>query len=165
MSKETQAQKQKTLQVEQGYNISIEYTFTDKDNNLLGSSEHSGVYTFLAGFGDAIPGLEKNIEGATIGETRKFSIPPNEAYGETDTNLIHTLPRSSFPTDYQIVVGNTVSINNKQMTIITVEDNMITVDGNHPLAGKELFFTATITNITVPDEQEGCSCGSSCGCS
>ncbi len=155
---------QNTLQVEQGYSISIEYSFADKDNTILGSSEHSGEYTFLAGFGDAIPGLEKNLEGAVVGETRTFSIPAGEAYGEKDSRLVHVLPRNSFPADYQITVGNTVSINNTQMTITAVENDLITVDGNHPLAGKELFFTATITNITVPDENQGCGCGGSCGC-
>lgn len=153
-------------QVKPGYTVSIEYSFSDENNILLGSSEHSGEYTFRAGQGDALPGLEKKLKGAVIGETRKFCIAAKDAYGMHNPDLVQSIPRNAIPKDLELKLDNTIYINNRQARITAIDAQLITIDGNHPLAGRKLFFTAKITKIEQENEveQESCACGGSCSC-
>ncbi len=155
---------EKSLHVGAGLFITISYLFTDQEKNTLGSSEHSGDYVFLFGAGDTIPGLEKHLEGAEVGETRKFVIPAKDAYGNYNADLNHTLPKSSFPKELELQVGKTIYVNNKQMHIIGLDETTVSVDENHPLAGKELHFTTCIRSIQEESEQSSCCGGGNCSC-
>ncbi len=155
---------EKGLHVGAGLFITISYLFTDQEKNMLGSSEHSGDYVFLFGAGDTIPGLEKHLEGAEVGETRKFVIPAKDAYGVYNADLNHTLPRSSFPQELELKVGRPIYVNDKQMNVIGLDETTVSVDENHPLAGKELHFTTNIISIQEENEQSSCCGGGGCSC-
>ncbi len=149
-----------------GHFVQLEYTFTDKEGRLLGSSAQSGFYEFKIGAQDAIPGLEEHILGLEQNTEAEFVIPAKKAYGERDESLSVSVPRSYFPEETAIVMGNRVAINHKILTIINYNDTTVYLDGNHPLAGVDLCFSVRIRSLSEkkPENYGGCGCSSSCGC-
>ncbi len=149
-----------------GSYIQLEYTFTDPNGELLGSSAHSGLYTFKIGSGDAIPGLDEFVTGLEPGQDTHFVIPAVKAYGIRDESLSVSVPRTYFPEETAIEMGNRVAVNHKILTITNYDDSQVFLDGNHPLAGIDLHFAIRVTKVsdTEPDEYQGCGCSSSCGC-
>ena len=77
--------------------VTIEYSFTSPDGELLGSSDYSGPFTFRQGTGDVVPGLDARIEGHRIGEQLEFVIPPEEAYGLRDEAKVKRLAKQHLP--------------------------------------------------------------------
>lgn len=146
--------------------ITIEYTFSTPDGDLLGSSEYSGPFTFRHGYGDVVPGLDSRIEGAVVGEERSFVIPPGEGYGERDESKVKRLPADALPLGREPEPGMRVHINGTVTTITEVSDDHITLDGNHPLAGIPLHFQLRVTDISpeAPETHGGCGCGGTCAC-
>lgn len=148
-----------------GQYITIEYTFSNQQGNLLGNSDLSGAFSFCVGNEDTIPGLECHIVGHEVGTELEFTIPMHEAYGVYSKDLINIIPRTSLPKNLQPSVGLQITINNERVMITEVSDSHITTDKNHPLAGMDLKFKAKI--ITISNENptvEGCGCGNSCRC-
>ncbi len=145
----------------------ISYTFTDDNENLLGSSDSSGHYTFCFGSGDCIPGLEPRITDMKEGESKSFVIPASEGYGVYNKDLTHTIPKSSLSNSLQLREGLQFMLNDIPVIVVSIDDDMVTVDGNHPLAGIDLHFTVRIEAISVDmpsSYNNACGCGNSCGC-
>ena len=146
--------------------ITIEYTFTNQDGDLLGSSLQSGLFTFGVGEGDAIPGLEEHIVGNPVGTVLQFIIPATKAYGIHNPSLVQTIEQSVLPESLSVSVGQSITINNTRVTITEITDTSITLDRNHPLAGIDLHFSAKITDISdTRKDAHGCGCGNACSCS
>ncbi len=155
-----------TIESQEKY-YTITYSFTDGGEELLGSSETSGPYTFCFGSGDCIPGLEPRIADMQEGESRSFVIPAAEGYGTYNPDLARTIARSSLPESLQLQEGLQLTINNTLVTVVSVDGDMVTVDGNHPLAGVDLHFSVRIEAISFEPPRgygESCGCNSSCGC-
>lgn len=146
--------------------ITIEYTFSAPDGTLLGSSEYSGPFTFRQGYGDVVPGLDTRVEGAQIGETLSFEIPPEEGYGERDESKVKTFPVDALPLGRDPEPGLRVNINGTIMVITEVTDDTLTLDGNHPLAGIPLQFELRIVDVSdeAPVSEGSCGCGGTCNC-
>ncbi len=148
--------------------VTILYTFKNSNGDILGNSDTSGPYVFCIGTGDAIIGLEENIQEMKEGESKEFVIPSYKAYGEYKQDLVKEIPKSSLPQKFIPEKGNTITINKNIKAIITeVQENSITVDANHPLAGLDLYFSITLQSISAypPEESnETCGCGHSCQC-
>jgi FKBP-type peptidyl-prolyl cis-trans isomerase SlyD len=130
-------------------------------------------FGFVTGAGQIIPGLEKELMGKSEGYEAQVVVGPEDAYGPVNENLVQEIPRSQFPEDTEIEPGMTFHAQGPQgpimLTVKTVNDNeTVTVDLNHPLAGKELHFDVKVVEVREPTAQElalaeqqvaGCGCG------
>ncbi len=163
--------------------VSIDYTLKDKDGKIIDSSKDSDALEYLHGYGNLIKGLEKELEGKTEGDTFSVVIPPAEAYGEYNKELVLNVPKEQFDTDVEIEPGMQFQANmaggGQIVTVTAVTEKEVTVDANHPLAGQTLYFDVKVVAVREATPEElmprssgcggcsGCSggCGSSCGSS
>lgn len=139
--------------------VSFHYTLTDDDGQQLDSSVGKEPLAYLHGAGNIIPGLENALTGKAVGDAMTVAVSAAEGYGEVQKELIQDVPRSSFQGIDEIEVGMQFEAQTGQggavpVTVTAVTDEMITVDGNHPLAGKNLNFDVTIEAIRDATEEE-----------
>ncbi len=139
--------------------VAIDYKLTDRDGNLIDSSEGNGALHYIHGIGNLIPGLEKALEGKATGDHIKVAIPANEAYGERNDSLCQKVPKDQFDMSEGIELGMQFEVETEEagelvVTVVEVEQDTITVDGNHPLAGVELHFDVTIKSIREASAEE-----------
>lgn len=138
--------------------VSIDYTLTDKAGTVLDTSEGQAPLSYIQGIGNLIPGLEKALEGKTAGETLSVSVAPEEGYGERDDAMMQVVPRDRFESDAQIEVGMRFQAMSEAgpqvVTVVELDDENVTVDANHPLAGETLNFAVTIVDVRAASEEE-----------
>lgn len=137
--------------------VSIHYTVRDEDGVQLDSSAGREPLTYLHGANNIIPGLELALEGKQIGDQLQVSIVPAEAYGEYLDHLVESVPRDAFG-DNALEVGMRFEAQTNQgpvsVVVTSIDEDLVTVDGNHPLAGKSLTFDVTIEGIRDASEEE-----------
>lgn len=137
-----------------GDRVKIEYTGTLDDGTVFdSSSNHGRPLEFQVGSGQVIKGFDDAILGMKEGEEKQFRILPTDAYGEHDPTLIQKVPREIFPADAELVPGLLfeagLPTGEKVPAMIkAVEEGIVSVDLNHPLAGKNLNFKIKLTEIT-----------------
>lgn len=135
-----------------GNMVEVDYVGTFEDGTEFDSSRESGPFALILGSGGAIVGFENAIRGMEIGESKKFTLSPEEAYGEYDPTLIVDMPREFIPTDEEVTLGDRVTLFDGgqffQATIMGMNETNVTFDLNSPLAGKTLTFDVTVVNIT-----------------
>ena len=138
--------------------VSIHYTLTSKDNEVLDSSEGQDPMNYLHGAGNIIPGLENALLGKAQGDELNVVVSPEEGYGAHDEDLLQTVPRSAFEGVEKIEVGMRFSAETDQgpvsVIIAAVEEDTVVVDRNHPLAGEELHFAVKIVAVREASEEE-----------
>lgn len=139
---------------------SIHYTLKNDAGEILDSSEGREPLLYLHGAGNIIPGLENALTGKTAGEQLSVTVGPEQGYGQQQEDLIQSVPRSSFQGVDQIDVGMRFQADSNQgpmvVTVTAVDEENVTVDGNHPLAGQNLNFDVEIVEVreATQDEQE-----------
>ncbi|HET9933519.1 MAG TPA: peptidylprolyl isomerase, partial [Polyangiaceae bacterium] len=113
--------------------------------------------SYLHGFGNIVPGLEKALEGKGVGDALKVVVAPDDAYGERDEKLVQAVPRDEFP-DGEIAVGMRFRADSpsgsKVLTVVALNDSEVTVDANHPLAGCTLSFDVKVRGIRDATQEE-----------
>ena len=138
--------------------VSIHYTLRDKAGNVLDSSEGNQPLAFIQGMGNIIPGLESAMLGKSVGDKFDAVIPAAEAYGERIEELVQVLPRSMFTGIDEIMVGMqfqaTGGTGPVVITVTDIEDDRVTVDGNHELAGVELHFAVEVVDVRDASAEE-----------
>ncbi len=138
--------------------IGFHYTLKDKDGNTIDSSQGGNPLLFLEGSGQIIPGLESQITGLAIGDTKSVEVKAGEAYGEVVEDLKITVQKSQFPGDQDLTIGDQFQVNNEPhapiFTVVHIEGENVHIDGNHPLAGKDLFFEIEITEKRDATDEE-----------
>lgn len=138
--------------------IGFHYTLTDKSGTVLDSSVGEEALFFLENSQQIIPGLEKVISLMNVGDKKKIEVKAQDAYGEVNTDLVVKVKRTQFPPDANLQVGDQFQVNNDPhspvFTIISLESDEVTVDGNHPMAGKDLYFDVEIVGIRNATEEE-----------
>jgi len=144
--------------VENGQVVSMEYKLT-VDGEVLDSSEEAGPLQFLAGYGNIIPGLENEMIGMKIGDSKDVVVTPENGYGEFDDDAFMEVPRSEFPKDMEIEAGIELNLTDEdgQQQIGRVEsfdDSAVRLDFNHPLAGAELHFSVKVIALRDPTAEE-----------
>ena len=136
----------------------IHYTLKNKDGEILDSSLDSEPLLYLHGAQNIVPGLEKELAGKTIGDTLSVIVTPDEGYGNYNKGLLQELPRDMFSGIDLIEVGmefHAETQYGRQVVEVTkVENDTITVDGNHPLAGKNLHFDVEIVEVREATKEE-----------
>ena len=139
--------------------VSIDYTLTGPQGQVLDSSEGRGPLTYMQGVGNLIPGLERELEGKSKGDQVKTTVPAADAYGERDDQLVQSVPRSAFQGIDNIQPGMQFQARGPggQTTVVTVanvEGDQVTVDANHPLAGMPLTFDVTVVDVRDATDEE-----------
>lgn len=138
----------------------IEYKLTNDDGKVLDSTEGGKPLAYLHGSGTIIPGLETALDGKTAGDNVQLTLPPSEAYGERNEALRQQVSPEQFQGVDDLQVGMQFRAQTEAgslvMTVVDVGENAVTVDGNHPLAGKTLHFDVTVNDVreATPEEIE-----------
>jgi FKBP-type peptidyl-prolyl cis-trans isomerase SlyD len=144
--------------VENGQVVSMEYKLT-VDGEVLDSSDQAGPLQFLAGRGNIIPGLENEMMGMKIGDSKDVIVAPEDGYGEFDEEAFMEVPRSEFPKDMEIEEDIELNLtdedgNQQVARVESFDDNVVRLDFNHPLAGAELHFTVKVVALRDPTAEE-----------
>jgi peptidylprolyl isomerase len=135
-----------------GDTVRIHYTGKLEDGTQFDSSEGRDPLEFALGGGQVIPGFDNAVEGMAVGDRKSVTIQPEEAYGPRHDQLIQDVPRNQLPDDMTPAVGMELQAQNEtgevmRFAVTAVDDESITVDGNHPLAGKALNFDIELVEI------------------
>lgn len=147
------------MQISNAKVATIDYTLKDEQGEVLDSSQDDGPLSYLHGYGNIVPGLENALEGKGAGDSVKATVPPAEGYGERDDKLVQKLARDKFP-EGEIDVGMRFHAHShgqrRVLTVTAVNEREVTVDGNHPLAGRTLSFDVTVREVrdATPEELE-----------
>ncbi|NDV02573.1 FKBP-type peptidyl-prolyl cis-trans isomerase [Pseudoroseicyclus tamaricis] len=138
-------------QVKQGDTVSIHYTGTT-EGQTFDSSEGREPLQFQVGSGQIIPGLDAAIPGMEVGESKTVTVPATEAYGETDPSAKQTVARAQIPDNIPLEPGTRLQMQTPQgqavpVTVAEVTESEVTLDANHPLAGKDLTFQIEVVDV------------------
>lgn len=137
---------------------SIHYTLTDGEGKVIDTSEGQEPLAYLHGAGNIIPGLEKALQGKTVGDKFTVNIPAAEAYGVRDDSMVQELPSNMFSGIDKIEEGMEFHAETEQglqvVTVTKVEGDTVTIDGNHPLAGVDLTFDVEVAEVRDATKEE-----------
>jgi len=144
--------------VQDGQVVSMEYTLR-VDGEVLDSSDGVGPLQFLAGYDNIVPGLEREMIGMQIGDSKDVVVAPADGYGEFDDEAFMDVPRSEFPSDMELEEGVELSVTdedgkNQYARIESMTDESVRLDFNHPLAGAELHFNVKVIALREPTKEE-----------
>lgn len=138
--------------------IGFHYTLTDKTGNVMDSSIGDEPLYFLENSQQIIPGLERVIALMNIGDKKKIEVKAADAYGDVNPELVVKVKKTQFPPGAQLTVGDQFQVNNDPhspvFTIMSIDTEEVTVDGNHPMAGKDLFFDVEIVGMRDATKEE-----------
>ncbi len=138
--------------------VSMHYKLTNDRGETLDSSEGSEPLAYIHGIGNLIPGLEKALEGKQAGDKLKVHVNPEDGYGNRDDALIQAVPRRMFKGMGDLKVGMRLQAQSDHgvriVRITHVAGDMVTVDGNHELAGVPLNFDVEITEVRDATSEE-----------
>ncbi|MFP4089616.1 MAG: peptidylprolyl isomerase [Cyclobacteriaceae bacterium] len=136
-----------------GNTVKVHYTGKLKDGTVFDSSlQRNEPLEFTLGQGNMIAGFEKAVTGMGVGDTKVADIPVNEGYGERREDMILEVPRQDVPENISPEVGQRLAVQQKDgssipVTVTDITDKSITLDANHPLAGKDLVFEIELLEV------------------
>jgi peptidylprolyl isomerase len=135
-----------------GDTVRIHYTGKLEDGTQFDSSEGREPLQFAVGGGQVIPGFDNAVEGMAVGDKKSVTIEPEEAYGQRHDELVQDVPKDQLPDDLTPAVGMQLQAKDPsgqlmRLSVTAIDDESITVDGNHPLAGKTLNFDIELVEI------------------
>lgn len=146
------------MTIEKDKVVSIDYTLTGDNGETIDSSAGREPLSYIQGHQNIIPGLEKELEGKTVGDKLTAVIPPEEGYGKFQESLIQEVSKDVFQGVDKIEVGMQFQAQMENapvvVTVTQVEDDKVTIDGNHPLADQTLNFDVEVKNIREATEEE-----------
>ena len=139
-------------QAQDGSKVKVHYTGKLDDGTVFDSSKDRDPFEFTIGTGSVIPGFEKGVVGMETGETKTITIPPDEAYGQTREELVADVKKSHFPPDINPEVGQQLQMQQPDgrplnVVVTKIEGDDVTLDANHPLAGKTLTFVIELVEV------------------
>ncbi|WP_172296419.1 peptidylprolyl isomerase [Pseudoruegeria sp. HB172150] len=139
-------------QAKAGDTVRLHYTGTLDDGTQFDSSAGNDPLEFTVGSGQIIPGLDKEVSGMAVGDKKTVTIEAEEAYGAHDPSRIQTVPREQIPPHIPTDPGTQLQMQTPQgqaipVTVTAADDQGVTLDANHPLAGKALTFDVELVEI------------------
>ncbi|GAB6042281.1 FKBP-type peptidyl-prolyl cis-trans isomerase [Endothiovibrio diazotrophicus] len=139
-------------QAKSGDTVRVHYTGTLSDGSQFDSSQGNDPLEFTIGGGQVIPGFDAAVTGMAVGDSKSVTIPADEAYGQRIDEAIQAVPRSAIPEEIEVKEGMQLqaAAPNGQPVVVTVvsfDDESVTLDGNHPLAGQDLTFALELVEI------------------
>lgn len=148
------------MKVEEHAVVLIHYVLTNNDKEVLDSSEGQDPLAYLHGTGHLIPGLEAQLLGKVAGDKLNVTVQPGDGYGEFNKELVQTVPSDVFEGVESIEPGMQFQTSNEDgssgetITVVSVENDEVTIDGNHPLAGETLHFAVDIIEVREATAEE-----------
>ena len=139
--------------------VTMHYELKDSEGEVLDSSKGQDPLVYLHGAGNIIVGLEEQLIGKTVGDNVAAIVSPEKGYGMPVDALVQTVPKEAFGEEIdKVAVGMRFQAETEQgpvpVVVTAMDDTMVTVDGNHPLAGKELHFDISIAEIREASAEE-----------
>lgn len=138
-------------QAQNGDTVRVHYTGTLDDGTVFDSSKGREPIEFQVGSGQVIAGFEEAVSGMDVGEAKKVTIPAAQAYGERREELMLQVQRSQFPADVEPAVGQQFQMSQGEQNFVVnvadVDGERITLDANHPLAGRDLTFELELVDV------------------
>jgi peptidylprolyl isomerase len=139
-------------QAKSGDFVHVHYTGRLDDESVFDTSDGRDPLTFQLGKGQVVPGFEGAVTGMEVGEKKTVSFPSDEAYGPRLEQLVFTAPRENLPEGYDPQEGEMMRLETKdgrQMDVVVIfkDEEVVRMDGNHPLAGKDLTFDIELVKI------------------
>jgi|TARA_B110000444_G_C18629782_1_gene496282 FKBP-type peptidyl-prolyl cis-trans isomerase SlyD len=148
------------MRVEEHAVVLIHYVLTNDDKEVLDSSEGQDPLVYLHGTGHLIPGLEAQLLGKTAGDKLDVTVQPGDGYGEFNEELVQVVPSDVFDGVESIEPGMQFQTSNEDgsdgetITVVSVENDEVTIDGNHTLAGVTLHFAVDIIEVREATAEE-----------
>jgi peptidylprolyl isomerase len=139
-------------EIKNGDVVRIHYTGRLTDGTEFDSSAGREPLEFEFGAGQIIPGIEHNVSNMEVGEKQTVTVPAEEAYGPRDDARVQAIPRTAIPEDVAVDVGTRLQANTPDgqpvnLTVVDLDDSSVTVDANHPLAGRDLVFDLELVEV------------------
>ena len=139
-------------QVKTGDTVQIHYTGTLQDGTTFDSSEGRDPLKFEVGSGQIIPGLDEALPGMVAGDKKTVNVPAEAAYGPVEPNARQEVPREQIPAEIPLEAGAQLQMQTPDgravpVTVVDVTDTVVTLDANHPLAGKDLTFDIELVSV------------------
>jgi FKBP-type peptidyl-prolyl cis-trans isomerase SlyD len=146
------------MQISNNTAVSIHYTLTDDAGEIIDSTEGGEPMVYLHGSGNIITGLEEALQNKNTGETFTVRIESADAYGEFNDELIQVVSRDMFDGIDKIEVGmqfhTSANSGSGIITVLGVDGDDVTIDGNHPMAGKALNFNVEVVSVRLATKDE-----------
>lgn len=140
--------------------VSMAYILRVEDGQLIDQSADDAPLEYIQGAKQIIPGLEKALVGLNVGDEKVVEVKPAEGYGERNPEDIVEIPRTNLPDSLDLSVGSPLKVKDSESGesfsayIVESDSETITLDFNHPLAGRTLNFHVKITNLRQATEEE-----------
>ena len=148
------------MQVQKNSVVSIHYTLTIENGEIVQSSQGDKPVDYLHGYGNIVAGLEEALEGASVGAKIEVSVPPEKGYGWFSMDWVKKVPKSAFPGVDNIDVGMAFNAETedgpRQFIVTSVNGDEVEVNGNHPLASETLRYSVTVAGLrkSTPAERK-----------
>jgi FKBP-type peptidyl-prolyl cis-trans isomerase SlyD len=138
--------------------VLMDYTVKDDEGNLIDTSAGQDPLAFILGMGNIIPGLERAFIGKKKGDSFQVRVKPEEGYGERDEALVEVVPRTQFSGIKDLRPGMQLQAQTDDevmvVTVVKLTEREVTVDANHPLAGKTLNFDVAVVDVRTATQEE-----------
>ena len=139
--------------------VGFDYKLTDSDGQVLDTSEGRQPLYYLHGAGNLIPGLESSLEGKSAGDQLQVTVEPSDGYGERNEALRQDVPRERFQGIDDLQLGMQFRVptdngGNLVVTVVEIDDDVVTLDGHHTLAGVTLNFDVTVREVRDATDDE-----------
>jgi FKBP-type peptidyl-prolyl cis-trans isomerase SlyD len=146
------------VSIEINHVVSIHYTLKADSGQVIDSSAGGEPLAYLHGHGNLVPGLERELTGKNAGDRLHVKVSPADGYGEYDPQLVQRVPRRTLKGVGNVRVGMRLHAQTdhgpRPVTVTQISGDMVTLDGNHPLAGKNLHFDLEIAAVRAATEEE-----------
>jgi FKBP-type peptidyl-prolyl cis-trans isomerase SlyD len=147
-----------TREVEDNLVVTLDYILFVEDEVMESTADGEPIQ-FIQGIGQIIPGLEKALYGLQVGDKKKAMIQPEDAYGEYDPESIEIVKKEEFSEEVPLDVGTFLDLSDDDGEVLSAQvieedEDTVTLDFNHPLAGKTLTFEITVTDLRPATDEE-----------
>lgn len=141
-----------TRAIETGDTIRVAYIGKFENGKVFDASKKGQPLEFTVGEGQVLQGFDEAVVGMVVGEKKTLNISPDEGYGIRDDSLVFEIPKKSIPDDMGLGIGKVIQLTNQSGqkipgTISNIGHTAVTVDTNHPMAGKNLVFDIEIVEV------------------
>ncbi|MBM3203706.1 peptidylprolyl isomerase [Candidatus Woesearchaeota archaeon] len=138
--------------------VHFHYTLTNDDGDVLDTSRGHDPLAYIQGLGSIIPGLENAMAGRSVGDRFIVSVPPEEGYGPFQEDRVQSVPRSAFEGVDELLPGMQFQAQSDEgavlVTVIDIRDDLVLLNGNHPMAGMNLNFDVEVTEVREATHEE-----------
>lgn len=162
------------MKITENTTVTLDYTLKDGAGLLLEETRELGPVRYIHGREMMLPKLEEILAGKEAGESLTVCLSAEEAYGLRDEELVIRIPQGEFEDPDTLEIGEDIHVHDGSsgsiMTVVEKEGGMVTLDGNHPYAGKSVVFEIVITDVRETTQEDidelegGCDCGCHDGC-